>query len=129
MTPSPYGAGGFLHKGVDNMEIDKDALGHIWDAALESIKSAGIDVATVRLDGRQGKWFLASRSGNAIAINNSTTKSPSVDLSQERCFGKEEFMRIGLLYEGWRNGATPRNIIRNLSENTSYIFGIIERFK
>jgi hypothetical protein len=72
---------------------------------------------------------LASGSGNEIRIQNSRTKRPSTRLSQDRYIGEEEFIRIGLSYEGWQNGTIPRPVIRNLSKNTSYIFGITGHFK
>jgi hypothetical protein len=110
------------------MKTTKDVLDRIWNTLLTSIKGDGIDVVTVRLDERPGKWFAVRRTGNAILINNSRAKRPSTDISEERSVGKEEFIRIGQQYDGWRNGTIPRNTIRNQSENTSYIFGIIAKF-
>jgi hypothetical protein len=56
-----------------------------------------------------------------LGIHNAPAKRPSAALAQEHAVGKEEFIRIGQQYDGWRNGTLPRN--------TSYIFGIIAKFR
>jgi hypothetical protein len=89
------------------MRTTKDVLDRIWDTLLASIKGDGIDVVTVRLDERPGKWFAVRHTGNTLLINNSRARRPSVALAQERAVGKEEFIRIGQLYDGWRNGHCP----------------------
>jgi hypothetical protein len=111
------------------MNIDYDVLNGIWAKLCQVANSSPIDVITVRLDGRQGKCFLASCDGNVITVQNSTTRNPSVELSQERRFDKEEFISIGQYYDGWRSGSIARPFIRDKSENSSYIFGIISKFK
>jgi hypothetical protein len=111
------------------MEINEDVLCNIWKMLYKLTKNCSIDVETVRLDGRRGKWFSARCDGNNIIIQNSTTNNPATELSQPRYISKEEFIRIGLSYERWRARTMPRSSIRNLSENTSYIFAIIEKFK
>ena len=54
----------------------------------------------------------------------------SINISVDRKISKEEFERVADKYEEWKNlKGGNRNEIQRLSQNSSYIFGILDAFE
>lgn len=103
----------------------------IWNKLRDEISEAGevgIDIHTINKNGQLGLWFNVQVSGDFIVIDRAETNLPSTKISQPRIIGREEFEQILELYEKWRSGTIARNILTDISMNTSYIFGIVNWF-
>jgi hypothetical protein len=99
----------------------------MWNCITSSLTQQPVEIETVRLDGRNGVWFLASFEQNEILIDKATVHQPS-GVNQQRRISEIEFRTIFPYYFQWKNGTCPRNVIRDMDENTSYIFAIIDYF-
>jgi hypothetical protein len=99
-----------------------------WTRMVSVLERTPLEIQTVRLNGTDGLWFLASVRNNSIKINRAVNHQPSVDITAEWSLSEAEFIEIFPYYDGWKKGEIPRNEIRDLSNKTSYIFALIEYF-
>ncbi|GHT62668.1 hypothetical protein FACS1894109_21570 [Spirochaetia bacterium] len=111
--------------GVAENAVDVDSM---WNCITSSLTQQPVEIETVRLDGNNGVWFLASFRLNEILIDNAVHNQPT-NIHQQRRISKTEFKTIFPYYFQWKSGTCPRNVIRDMPDkNTSYIFAIIEYF-
>jgi hypothetical protein len=101
----------------------------LWNTIINELSQNPVEIKTHHLKDDKGLWFSVKFDGSDILIDNAIHNSPPTDLHEKRKLRKTEFIGIYPYYQGWLNGSIPRNKIRNNSENTSYIFGIIKRFE
>ena len=50
----------------------------------------------------------------------------SATISKPRTISKREFLAVAEHWQGYRDGAISRDTLTALSQNTSYIFGILK---
>jgi hypothetical protein len=101
----------------------------LWKKVLSTLEASPQDIQTVRLDGKDGKWFYAEVRGELIRISEARIKSPSSALTSSRFINENAFTKIHSLYNEWRKGSVPRTKIRDVNLNSSYILAIIHQFK
>jgi hypothetical protein len=71
-------------------------------------------------------------SDTAFKIYDTTPKSIiiySPTISGRRSISKREFLRIAAHWYTYRDGEVDRDVLGKLSQNTSYIFGILKRME
>jgi hypothetical protein len=95
---------------------------------MRYLKSQSCEIQTIRLNKTPGVWFLATFEDNTICIDNASAHTPLARISGKRYISEQEFIKISYYYEGWLGGKYKRNNIRNESQNTSYIFALINYF-
>jgi hypothetical protein len=79
---------------------------------------------------KRGQWFAASSDGVNVYVNLAINHSPSSDLAIERTMTKQDFFLVLSYYDRWISGEKGvRSEVRNKSNNTSYIFSLIEYFE
>jgi len=100
-----------------------------WNKIVAELSEAPRDLKTVPKKNKDPIWFNASVSGNYILINKACVKQPSSRLSMPRPISFKEFEKVYGYYFKWKNDEpNARSKASSLSQNTSYIFGLIEYF-
>ena len=101
----------------------------LWDKILHLEMTEPFDVHTVPQNNRAPLWFKAYTKETYLYVDNTSDKSPSVQLSGARKITKDDFLNVAGYYERWKNGETHlRQEVRAQSRNTAYIFGLISKF-
>ena len=96
----------------------------MWERICDQISEMGEEFQTTT-----GLWFLASSGFNIVIINKAVEHEPSCRIVMERIIPKEEFLNVYPYYEPWIKGKPGiRQEARDISQNTSYIFALIEYF-
>jgi hypothetical protein len=113
---------------MEDVMTEEEKAKALWTRIVSSLKKNSQEIKTVRLDNRNGRWFLASVEGDMLSIKDARTYTPSIELTGTRLIGKDEFTIIYPFYEKWRNKKYQRSDICKLSRNTSYIFALIAHF-
>jgi hypothetical protein len=111
--------------GATENAVDVDRM---WNCITSSLTQQPVEIETVRLNGNNGRWFLASFRPNEILVDNAVVHQPSANIGSQRRISEAEFKKIFPYYFQWKSGACPREVIRDMDPNTSYIFAIIEYF-
>ena len=106
------------------MEIKKN-MDFIWDNIIKKIDNRTVDIQTKKLNGEMGVWFSVNVFNDSIIIGKSIINSPSSKLKNQRIISKNEFLNVYQYYSNWKNNEIKRTFLKNLSQNTSYIFAII----
>lgn len=102
----------------------------IWDNISNLENGASFTTHTITLTKRKPLFYSVSFENDYIIINNSNLKAPSVKLKQRRKINKTEFIKVSSYYNKWYEGVFGiRKVVRAVSQNTSYIFGIINHFR
>lgn len=99
-----------------------------WGKILEFI-SPKKEFQTVPSNNRKRLKYQVAINTNKIIISNVNDEN-SINISKDRKISKEEFERIADKYKDWKNmkGANRKEILK-LSQNSSYIFGILNAFE
>lgn len=100
----------------------------LWYKITDRLGQGSYDLQTVMLNGRKNKWLTASALNNCIIINRSENGTPSIRLNAPRIIAKDEFISLYPNYYGWRNGSLTRTEANEGSQNSSYIFALINEF-
>jgi hypothetical protein len=106
------------------MEIKKN-MDFIWDNIIKKIDNRTVEIQTKKLNGEMGVWFSVNVFNDSIIIGKSIINSPSSKLKNQRIISKNEFLNVYQYYSNWKNNEIKRTFLKNLSQNTSYIFAII----
>ncbi|MDR0875131.1 MAG: GIY-YIG nuclease family protein [Clostridiales Family XIII bacterium] len=98
----------------------------LWDKICSDLSSAK-DICTISKKGRCGIWFSAQRYDGGLLISNAEHKhnEPCSKLRVKRTLFKEEFIKTASYYKPWRNDRVSRQEVADVSQNSSYIFGLI----
>jgi hypothetical protein len=98
-----------------------------WEKIVEFVLSK-TDFQTVSLNNRKSLKYQAIINFNRIIIS-SINDQNSINISRDRIISQEEFTRIAEKYEDWKNlkGGNRKDIL-GLSQNSSYIFGILTAY-
>jgi len=102
-------------------------LNDIWSFITSKLKN--IEIQTKKLNKEIGLWFSVNIIDENIIISKSIKNKPSSKIKNIRNITKNEFCNIYPYYQEWKNNKISRAKIRNISQNTSYIFAIINYYE
>jgi len=109
--------------------MTNDYIHNLWKHIVSELSKAK-DIQTVRRKTAGGIWFSAhSESGSVVIINEAKIKKPSAKLNCLRAIDEREFSEVYPHYQPWKKGKIQRQSMRDLSQNTSYILALINRFE
>ena len=95
-----------------------------WDTVITGLSSSGMEIRT-----KLGRWFLASYRDGGLYVDKATDHISSCGLSMPRNITKKDFLFVASYYSRWINEEKGiRQEVSKKSENTSYIFALIDRF-
>ncbi len=101
----------------------------LWNRILDAANEQPFDVATIPKNNRKPLWYKVYTKETYLYVDNTSNKTPSVQLSGARKITKKDFLNVARYYERWKNGETHlRQEVRDQSRNTAYIFGLISQF-
>jgi len=100
----------------------------LWRTIISELTVAPQDMQTILQDGSGGIWIHASADGDTVIINRAKSSTPSSQLMYPRIITRSEFAKLHPLFSQWRNGEISRVKITQVSQNSSYIFALINRF-
>lgn len=104
-------------------------FGKLWGKILLAATEETFDVPTVPQNNRKPLWFKVYTKEKKLYVDNTSDKSPSVQLSGSIKISKDDFLNVADYYVRWKNGVTQlRQEVREQSRNTAYIFGLISQF-
>ena len=84
---------------------------------------------TIPSNNRGNLYYQDNINADSIIISKVNTDN-SINIVQDRKISKDEFERVAERYEEWKNlKGGNRSEIRDLSQNSSYIFGILHAFE
>ncbi|MDD4543268.1 MAG: hypothetical protein PHY13_05825 [Clostridia bacterium] len=96
----------------------------LWEKICNQLSINGEELHTTT-----GLWFLALSLSDAIIVDRALDHKPSSRLAMKRFISKEEFLNVYPYYELWIKGIPGiRQEARDISQNTSYIFSLIENY-
>lgn len=113
--PSPAPA---VTKPVGSVPTWEDLMGQI---------SAPIEVPTITKHGEPRLWFRVEPAGSGVSISAAREHSPA-SKAAPRLILKTEYERLAPMYPRWRSGAADRVEIAQVSQNSSYLFGLMHHF-
>ena len=98
-----------------------------WEKIVEFDLSK-TDFQTVTLNNRKSLKYQEIIKSNRIIISKINDQN-SINISRDRIVSQEEFTRIAEKHEDWKNlkGGNRKDIL-GLSQNSSYIFGILTAY-
>lgn len=100
----------------------------LWSKIINSLSQSSHELQTIRQSGTKGKWFSASAVGDVIEIRQAIHNKPSTAITLPRLINKNEFVSIYPNYYPWRKGIMSRVEASGSSQNSSYIFALINEF-
>ena len=100
-----------------------------WAKIIASLKDRPVEVSTITKNTKPSIWFNAYVDNDTVRVESATTKKPSAIISGFRTITKNEFLQVYPYYQPWVKGECQRQVIRDISVNTSYIFGLIFQFE
>ena len=99
-----------------------------WEKILYFI-SQKKEFQTIPSNNRKRLKYQAVINAHKIIISK-VNDEYSIKISKDRIISKKEFERVADKYEEWKNlKGGNRNEIQRLSQNSSYIFGILHAFE
>lgn len=112
--------------GMKNKEQNDEK---VWALIIKKVKEGELDVITIHQNGKKHLNYKVNCENDVLKVSNSNIQ-PSVDLNKVRIITKKDFINVYENYSLWEKG-TPniRPKIRDGSQNSSYILGIIDYFK
>ena len=101
----------------------------LWNQILRAATEEAFDILTVPQNNRTPMWFKVYTKEAPLYVDNTPDNNPSGQLSGTRKITKDDFINVAGYYEQWKNGETQlRQVVREQSRNTAYIFGLISKF-
>lgn len=100
-----------------------------WTQIIASLKDRSAEVSTITKNTKPSIWFTAYVDNDSVRVQSATTNKPSAKISGFRTITKNEFLQVYPYYQPWVKGECQRQVIRDISVNTSYIFGLIFQFE
>lgn len=100
-----------------------------WEKILSSLKEHPAEVSTITKSKKPSIWFTAYIENEMVHVQNAITIKPSTKILGFRTITKNEFIKVYPYYQPWIKGECQRQIIKEKSVNTSYIFGLIFQFE
>lgn len=96
----------------------------LWNIVISRILSTEKELQTKR-----GFWFRVISKGGKLYVDKAVQNSPSSKITKQRPISKKDFIFVFSYYERWVRGeAGIREEVAQKSQNTSYIFAIINHF-
>lgn len=101
---------------------------------FEKIKShlncSSIELPTVPTGNRKPLWFKVYREDDTLMVDCAVKHSPPCNISLPRKITQSDFELVYSYYDRWVAGEIGvRHEVSRKSQNTAYIFGLIEEFK
>lgn len=97
----------------------------LWNQVLSELTPEGAELQTLK----RGLWFSASTDNGKLYVDKAKSNQPSSKLSIQRPISKKDFLLVYTYYDRWKNKETGvRQEVSNKSQNTAYIFALIEKY-
>ena len=105
--------------------MDNEYICELWKKLVLKCESKSVEIKTIRLNSTKGLWFKINIINDNVIVTNSEINKPSVKLVNQRIISKSNIIKLFPYYQKWKKGEIYRETIRNISINTSYVFGLL----